>query len=274
MSMFSSLIKGLGKTNSGMQQNLFGSIVGKTKSNPLSGLAEMAGAAGLVGGQFAPTPDYVPITAQTINTPSQASQANPTALNAQLEALDRTRANSDQRINSAERDNLYSGINKVNLNTQARSNAIRQDAAARNLGGSGLEQAMRSSNEQGGANAANEAGIQAQNAANMRALDSVKNLGILGGEINDQQYRRGQAADALSMYNTDNINNMAQFNTSNNLQNQQFNSGGAMQNQQQNAQNYQNNQQFNAQMANNRRGQNIGLAGAAIGGAGAVAGRR
>lgn len=172
---------------------LIGSLGGKGGGgNPLARLGDIGGALGA-----ASAAGYNPYTATTVKGTSQAADADKKALDAQYQALDMTRANTNMGINDAEKNNLNLGINKVNQNTAARSNALKQEAAGRGLGGSGMDFALRAQNEQTGANAANAAGIEAQQTANQRALTSIAQLGALGGDINDQQFNRGQAADAF-----------------------------------------------------------------------------
>jgi hypothetical protein len=149
-----------------------------------------------------------------IEGPAQASIADGKGLKAQYDALDMTRANTGQGFNAAELGNLNLGINRVNQNTAARNNAITQNMAARGLGGSGLQTALKASAEQAGANSASEAGTMAQDQANARALDSIENLGTLGGQINEQAFNRGAAQDALNMFNSTGQTQATQFNQS------------------------------------------------------------
>lgn len=238
---------------------LIGSLGGKGGGgNPLARLGDIGGALGA-----ASAAGYNPYTATTVKGTSQAADADKKALDAQYQALDMTRANTNMGINDAEKNNLNLGINKVNQNTTARSNALKQEAAGRGLGGSGMDFALRAQNEQTGANAANAAGIEAQQTANQRALTSIAQLGALGGDINDQQFNRGQAADAFNQFNVQQQNNAAAGNAGNQVAVNQGNLGA-----------YTQNRQFAQNAANQRRGQNIQMAGALVGAGGAVAGRR
>lgn len=238
---------------------LIGSLGGKGGGgNPLARLGDIGGALGA-----ASAAGYNPYTATTVKGTSQAADADKKALDAQYQALDMTRANTNMGINDAEKNNLNLGINKVNQNTAARSNALKQEAAGRGLGGSGMDFALRAQNEQTGANAANAAGIEAQQTANQRALTSIAQLGALGGDINDQQFNRGQAADAFNQFNVQQQNNAAAGNAGNQVAVNQGNLGA-----------YTQNRQFAQNAANQRRGQNIQMAGALVGAGGAVAGRR
>lgn len=238
---------------------LIGSLGGKGGGgNPLARLGDIGGALGA-----ASAAGYNPYAATTVKGTSQAADADKKALDAQYQALDMTRANTNMGINDAEKNNLNLGINKVNQNTAARSNALKQEAAGRGLGGSGMDFALRAQNEQTGANAANEAGIEAQQTANQRALTSIAQLGALGGDINDQVFNRGQAADAFNQFNVQQQNNAASGNAGNQVAVNQGNLGA-----------YTQNRQFAQNAANQRRGQNIQMAGSLIGAGGAVAGRR
>jgi hypothetical protein len=187
---------------------------------------------GMLGGGF-----------EKIQGPAKASIADDKGLRAQYDALDMTRANTGQGFNQSEKGNLQFGINKVNENTAARNNAINQNMASRGLGGSGMQTALKASAEQGGANSASAAGTMAQDQANARALDSISQLGSLGGAINEQAFNRGASQDALN-----------QFNVTGQSQANQFMANSMMQNQM-NRQN----------LAGQRRGQNMQLLGSALG---------
>jgi hypothetical protein len=192
-------------------------MFGKGGKNPLSGLGNLA--------------NFLP---------SEGQQVDPIAQRAQLDAIERMRGNMNQNMNASEIANMNLGINAANKNTAARSNALKQEALARGVGGAGLDYALRSNEEQQGVNAANEAGTNAASMANARALDSVAQLANLGSNMSDQAFNRNQASDM-----------MRQFLMSQNQQNNQFRSN----------------------MANTRRGQDLQLFGAALGAGGAVAGR-
>lgn len=238
--------------------NLGGNLFGKGGGNALGKLGELGGALGAANAA-----GYNPYTATTVKGTSQAAEADKKALDAQYQALDMTRANTGMGINDAEKNNLNLGINKVNQNTAARSNALKQEAAGRGLGGSGMDFAMRAQNEQTGANAANEAGVNAMQTANQRALSSIAQLGALGGDINDQQFNRGQAADAFNQFNVQQQNNAAAGNAGNQVAVNQGNIG-----------NWLSNNQANRQNKLGQRQQNMQLGGALLGAGGAVAGRR
>lgn len=256
-----SLLAGLGKLNLSSMSNWgnFGKAIngggGGFNMGKLGELGSALGAAGSAG--------YTPYTATTVSGTSKAADPDKKALDAQYQALDMTRANTNMGINDAEAQNLNLGINRVNQNTAARSNALKQEAAGRGLGGSGMDFALRAQNEQTGANAANEAGIEAQQTANQRALTSIAQLGALGGDLNDQAFNRGQAEDAFNQFNAAAKNAAATGNAGNQVAVNQGNLG-----------NYTQNRQFAQNAANQRRGQNIQMAGALVGAGGAVAGRR
>jgi len=192
-----------------------GGGAGKNMLGKLGDLGSGLGAGAAAG--------YTPYAAQTVTGGSKASLADQKGLNAQYQALDMTRANTGQGFTGAEKQNLGYGIKRVNQNTAARSNALAQQQAARGLGGSGLGIALRAQNEQTGANAANEAGINAQNTANQRALSSISQLGSLGADINEGAFNRGQAADALNMFNVSQQNQAASGNAGNQMGQNQFN---------------------------------------------------
>lgn len=171
---------------------------GKGMLGKMGDLGSMLGSgAGLGASQY---------QAQTVGGESQAGKADDKALNAQYQALDLTRKNTGQGFNAAERANLGLGINRVNQNTAARSNAINQNQMARGLGGAGLGLQLQAQNEQTGANAASMAGVEQQQNANQRALSSISQLGTLGADINEGAYNRGMAKDAFNQFNVAQVN--------------------------------------------------------------------
>lgn len=219
-----------------------GAQLGKSGGKGLGSLGDMFQGMGAGGAGF-----------KRIEGPARASIADEKGLKAQYDALDMTRANTSQGFNQAELGNLNLGINRVNQNTAARNNAISQNMASRGLGGSGIQTALKASAEQGGANAASEAGTMAQGQANTRALDSISQLGSLGGSINEQAFNRAAAQDALNM-----------FNTSGQTQATQYNMGR-----------FDNNRFNERQMQMQQRGQNLQFLGSAMGaGSAAYAGGR
>jgi len=244
-----------------------GGLFGGNRPNPMSGL----NAQGNASTQYTPA-TAVNAVANTVAGPSRASLADEQAMRAQRDALDLTRANTSQGFNRAESDNLNLGINRVNQNTAARSNAIAQQSAARGLGGSGLDAALKASAEQGGANAASNAGIEAQNSANQRALGSISQLGNLGAQINQQEFNRGQAQDAFNQWNAGAQNQFALANQAAQNNASIVNAGGNMQNQQFNQGQYQQGNQFQQQMQMANQQQNVQLLGSVLGAAGAAFG--
>lgn len=248
MSLFSAALRGL---NLGSMANL-ASLGATSTLSSLFGRGGGRGGAGSLGDMFQGMGSGGAGFTR-IEGPAQASIADEKGLKAQYDALDMTRANTGQGFNAAELGNLNLGINRVNQNTAARNNAITQNMAARGLGGSGLQTALKASAEQAGANSASEAGTMAQDQANARALTSIENLGTLGGQINEQAFNRGAAQDALNMFNSSGQTQAIQYNQSRFDQNR-----------------------YNDQMARlQNRGQNIGFLGSALGaGATAYAGGR
>lgn len=244
-----------------------GGMFGGNKPNPLGGL----NAQGNASTQYTPA-TAVNATATLIDGPAKASIADAQAMKAQRDALEMTRANTGQGFNRAESDNLNAGINRVNQNTAARSNAISQQSQARGLGGSGLDAALKASAEQGGANAASNAGIEAQSMANQRALGSISQLGALGGAINAQEFNRGQAQDALNQWNNQTTNQFALANQAAQNQASITNAGGNMQNQQFNQAQHQSGNQFQQQMQFQNQQQNAQLLGSLLSAGGAAFG--
>jgi hypothetical protein len=90
--------------------------------------------------------------------------------------------------------------------------AILQDAAARGIGGSGLELAAMLGSQQQAASDASRAGLQTAAEAERRALEAIIQQGQLGGQVSqedfEKQARIAEAKDLISKFNTANKQNV------------------------------------------------------------------
>ena len=85
------------------------------------------------------------------------------------------------------------------MQNAAQQGAIQQNLAARGLGGSGQEAAMRLIAQQQGANAANQAGLGVAANAQQRALQALQQAGQLSGQMGQQELgERQSAADIMN----------------------------------------------------------------------------
>lgn len=113
--------------------------------------------------------------------------------------------------------------------TQARGarEAILQNAAARGMGGSGLEIMAQMKNAQDSATRQSGRDTQVAGLAQQRALQAIQGAGQLGGQMNtqdfEQQAKIAQAKDAINQFNTANQNQFNLANTGARNEAQQFN---------------------------------------------------
>lgn len=131
---------------------------------------------------------------------------DPVTKSMQLQALQKMAGLSESGL-SAEDEAAFAKARSLGAkSSRAGAQAAMQDAQARGVGGSGLEFAMREIANQGGANRAQEAGLErAATAARQRALAQQAYMQGLSG-MRDQDYRTNAA-------NTNVINQFNQANT-------------------------------------------------------------
>lgn len=82
--------------------------------------------------------------------------------------------------------------------------AIMQNAAARGIGGSGLELGAQLSNQQGSATSLANQGFQAAADANQRKLQAINDIAGVSGQMFGQEAQAAQAQDAINNFNTSN----------------------------------------------------------------------
>jgi hypothetical protein len=127
--------------------------------------------------------------------------------------------------------------------TQAKVAQIQQQMQSRGLADSGSNLAAQLSAAQGGANQAQNAGLQVASQGNQNALQALSQAGALGGQMQQQQYNVGaNAARAQDLIN--------QFNTQNSISQQARNVQANNAAQAQNLANKQAIANYNAQQAN------------------------
>jgi hypothetical protein len=86
---------------------------------------------------------------------------------------------------------------------QGARGALQQNAAARGVGGSGVEFLGTLANQQGAAQRNALAGVQAVGDARTRALQAMHSAAGVGGQIRGDDSRKLEAANRLQMFNRD-----------------------------------------------------------------------
>jgi hypothetical protein len=131
--------------------------------------------------------------------------------------------------------------NDINTNLQGQTGAIQQNLATRGMSGGGTELVARNMAVQNASNQQANSALELKAQADQRALEAIMNGGVLGGQIQNQDFNqksaKAQAADSIAKFNAANMQQVQ----SNNV----------------NAKN--NAQQFNATNANNIAAQNTGV---------------
>jgi hypothetical protein len=100
---------------------------------------------------------------------------------------------------------LNKTLNKVARNNASANAQVRNDMAARGVGGSGAELAMQLSNNQAGAQRAAETGLDVAAGAQRRRFDSILSKGRMAGDVRNQDFseasRKADAQDSIDRWN-------------------------------------------------------------------------
>lgn len=165
-------------------------------------------------------PEYQEWTPELYN-PESSSYAltsdDPLARSAQLSALAKMSGLADTGLSDADQAGYTKAINSANQLARSGNAAAINNAAARGVGGSGLEFIMREQANQDAAQRAQEAGLQvAGDSAKQRAL---YNQAFLSGtsQMRDQDYKtNANNASIINQFNQNNTNarnQASQYNT-------------------------------------------------------------
>lgn len=179
---------------------------------------------------------------------AQTVAEDPATREAQMGALNTMAGLAKTGLSDVDQAGYTQASNLGNQIAKQQSDAAMQNAAARGVGGSGMEFAMREAAAQGGAQRGQEAGLQqAADSARQRALYNQAYMGA-AGQVRGQDFSNNAAnADILNrfnMYNTGNSNQAQQGNLQNRQSLMNMNTG-----ERNNAQQYNNNlemQRYNA----------------------------
>lgn len=194
-------------------------------------------------------------SAQTLGPSAmQGITTDPAARQAQLNALSKLQEIGNAGGNDAQsRADLSRIQGDVNSQEQGREGAIQQNLAARGLSGGLGELVQRNLSSQGAANTQAQQSLDAQAQAQSRALQALSQSGQLGGQLQaqdfGQQQAKAQAQDAISKFNTQNLQDVNNTNV-----------GYKNNAQQQNAQAAQSTANSNTGLQNQAQQYNLGLA--------------
>lgn len=148
--------------------------------------------------------------------------------------------------------NLNRIQNDVAASDRGRRDAIKQNMAARGMGGSGMDLLAQLQSSQAATDRASQGGLDIAADAEQRALDAIMQGGNMAGNLRgqdfDEQARIAAANDAISQFNAANTNGMNQWNTGAANDMNRFNTTGAQGTKEFNANSTRDNDQFNAGM--------------------------
>jgi hypothetical protein len=113
---------------------------------------------------------------------------------------------------------MTDAMNQANTNEQGNRNAILMNAAQRGIGGSGATLAAQLNADQQSANTSAVAGVNANAAAQSRALQALTQGSSLAGNMSatdySQQAAKAAATDAINRFNTQNSQGVSNSNAS------------------------------------------------------------
>jgi len=143
-----------------------------------------------------PAPELEQVAAVTLG-PSAFEEINldPRYEQAQFAALDKLGQISDEGgLTLTDKANLNRILGETDRAAASQNASVRNDMAARGVGGSGAELAMQLSGNQAQAQRGAEAGLDTAAMAEQRALDAIMARGEMAGSMRSQEY--GEKSDA------------------------------------------------------------------------------
>lgn len=152
---------------------------------------------------------------------------NPDILASQMGSLRKMESLSNGEMTDVDKMSMISNMQAAAQQEKANREAILSNARQRGIAGSGLEMAAQLAGEQGAANRANQAGIDAQVAAQQRGLQALQQAGQMASTMRGQDVdvaaKKAAAQDAINQWNAQNQQQMM-------LQNTQFRNQAQAQN--------------------------------------------
>lgn len=140
--------------------------------------------------------------------PSQAGavKSDPMLAQAQQDALGRFTDIADSGgFTLSDKAALNQISNRISRQEAGQRGAIMENAAARGVGGSGLELAASLQNQQGAANRMSQEGMDMAGMAQQRVLDAIMGKGEMAGRMRSQGFNENmqtaQARDMINQYN-------------------------------------------------------------------------
>lgn len=205
---------GLGMAAGGMLGNLFGDDGSEDVLNELRQNRARLDAIGLPDLQWK---DYAPELYSNETANYELAQDDPIVRSMQLSALQRMSGLADQGLSAEDAAAFDKARDTGSQMARANTEAAIADANRRGVGGSGMEFAMREIANQGGAERAQNAGLeQAAASARQRALYNQAYMQGLGSMRSQDQNTAQSNADVINrfnMANTQNRNNTNMQNT-------------------------------------------------------------
>lgn len=135
-------------------------------------------------------------------------------------------------MNAQDVANLERVKSEVGQADRGRRDAIMQNAAARGMGGGGMELLAQLSSSQAATDRNAQQGLDISGMAQARALDAMMKGGALAGDVRGQDFGEqsavAQAKDAITKFNASNATSNNQFNAGQGNSMTQFNAGNTM----------------------------------------------
>lgn len=151
-------------------------------------------------------PEFERIEAQEVGRTELGNiKADPTARNAQMEALSRLSEYAAPGMTAEDEGDLRMAQDAAGGVAARAAGQGEQLAAARGLQRSGLSQALGAQGAQAGAQTAADAATQLASARRQRQLQALSQMGALGGSVRGQDYQQAsdaaRAQDSLNQFN-------------------------------------------------------------------------
>lgn len=166
-------------------------------------------------------PEYSEVVPELLNTESaeyQLTSDDPVVRSIQLSQLNKMAGLADTGLSDADEADFAKARNQATQISRSGTGAALNNAAARGVGGSGLEFLMREQAAQDGAERAQAAGLETASTAAKNRLLYNQAFGQQVGQMRDQDYR-------TSANNTNIINQFNQANTKTRNDAAQYNNG-------------------------------------------------
>lgn len=166
-----------------------------------------------------PLPELEDVVAEQVGPSAfEDIRTDPNLRNAQMAALDRLlQIDQEGGLMLSDRANLNRIIGETTQAAQSNNAAVRENMAARGVGGSGAEIALQHANNQAAAQRAAKAGMDTAAMAQQRALDAIMARGSMAGNVRKQDFgeqaQAAQARDIISRYNADSRSRAAYHNS-------------------------------------------------------------